>query len=45
MRISDELWAAAQEIADEDGVHRSDVLRVALERYVRTRRKARKKKD
>jgi predicted HicB family RNase H-like nuclease len=34
-RISDDLWAAAQAKAAEQGVAVSEIVRRALERYVR----------
>ena len=35
LRVDDELWTAAQEIAAERGESVSDVLRAALRRYVK----------
>ena len=35
LRVPAKLWAAAKEIADEREENLSDVLREALERYVR----------
>lgn len=35
IRVSDELWAAAQEAAADKGETLSDVLRRSLERYVK----------
>jgi predicted transcriptional regulator len=34
LRVSDDLWSAAQAIAEERGESLSDVLRAALARYV-----------
>ena len=36
VRVSDELWHAAQAKADERGESVSDVVRRALEKYVRS---------
>lgn len=36
IRVPDELWAAAQEVAAGKGETLSDVLRRSLERYVKT---------
>ena len=35
IRVSDELWEAAQAVAEERGESVSDVIRSALEEYVR----------
>lgn len=35
IRITDELWEAAQAVAEERGESVSDVIRSALEEYVR----------
>lgn len=35
IRITDELWEAAQTVAEERGESVSDVIRSALEEYVR----------
>lgn len=40
VRVPDDLWAAAQEKAKERGESVSDVVRRALERYVKTKREA-----
>jgi negative regulator of replication initiation len=38
IRVPDDLWRAAMAVADERGESITDVLRRALERYVRTGR-------
>lgn len=35
IRISDELWVLVEEHAERDGCTKSDVVRAALERYVK----------
>lgn len=35
VRVPDEVWLAAKEVADHRGESLSDVIRTALERYVR----------
>lgn len=35
VRIADDLWKRAQEVADSRGETLSDVMRAALERYVK----------
>jgi predicted DNA-binding protein len=35
VRVPDELWVAARRVADDRGETLADVIRAALERYVR----------
>lgn len=35
VRVADPLWSAARSVADERGENLSEVIRAALERYVK----------
>ena len=43
IRFEDELWAEVGTIADEDDTSRSEVVREAMRRYVKARRRKRAK--
>lgn len=37
IRVSDKVWAAAQQKAEENGDNLSEVIRAAIERYVKAK--------